>query len=71
MAPAAPVVPTEPPVPQYRPFDLEVETSGKQPMEDDQEPLLAEPITQQRLDIPEEMEKPDWAKDLMKTMAQM
>ena len=35
----------EPPPPQLRPFDLDVETSGKQPMEGDQETLLAEPIT--------------------------
>ena len=34
----------EPP-PQMRPFDLDVETSGKQPIEGDQETLLAEPIT--------------------------
>ena len=26
---AAPVAPTTPPAPQYRPFDLDVETSGK------------------------------------------
>ena len=41
------------------------------PIEDDQEILLVEPITQQRLDIPKEIEKPDRAKDLIKTMAQM
>ena len=35
----------EPPPPQLRPFDLNAETSGKQPMEDDQKTLLAEPIT--------------------------
>ena len=40
-------------------------------MEDDQETLLAEPITRQSLDIPKEVEKPDWAKDLMKTIAEM
>ena len=33
--------------------------------------MLAEPITRQRLDILKEIEKPDWAKDLIKTMAQM
>ena len=60
-----------PPPPQLCPFDLDVKTSGKQLIEDDQETLLAEPITRQRLDVPEEIEKPDWAKDLMKTMAQM
>ena len=32
-------------------------------MEDDQKTLLAEPITRQRLDVLEEIEKPDWAKD--------
>ena len=40
-------------------------------MGDDQETLLSEPITRQSLDIPKEVEKPDWAKDLMKTMAEM
>ena len=71
VAPIAPVAPVAPTVPQHRPFDLDAETSGKQPMEGDQEVLLAEPITRQRLDIPKEVEKPDWAKDLIKTMAQM
>ena len=71
MAPAAPVTPTAPPTLQYRPFDLDAETSGKQPIEGDQETLLVEPIIRQRLDVPEEMEKPDWAKDLIKIMAQM
>ena len=33
--------------------------------------MLAEPITRQRLDAPEEVEKPEWAKDLAKTMAQI
>ena len=33
IAPAALVVPTAPPSLQYRPFDLDVETSGKQPIE--------------------------------------
>ena len=45
IAPVAPVAPTAPPAPQYRPFDLDAETSGKQPIEDDHETLLAEPIT--------------------------
>ena len=71
IAPADLVTPTTPPAPQYRPFDLDAETSGKQPMEDDQETLLTEPITRQRLDIPKEIEKPGWAKDLIKTMAQI
>ena len=65
------VAPTALPAPQYRPFDLDVETSGKRPMEDDQEILLAEPITRQKLDVSEEIEKPDWAKDFIKTMTQM
>ena len=55
----APIAPTTPPTPQYRPFDLDAETSGKQPIEDDQETLLDEPITRQRLGIPKEIEKPD------------
>ena len=59
IAPAAPVAPTAPPAPQYHPFDLDAETSKKQPMEGDQEALLAESITRQRLDIPEEIEKSD------------
>ena len=42
---ADPVAPITPPAPQYRPFDLDAQTSGKQPIEDDQETLLAEPIT--------------------------
>ena len=54
-----------------RPFDLDTETSGKQSIEDDQETLLVKPITRRRLDISEEIEKPEWAKDLAKTMAQM
>ena len=45
IAPAASVTPTALPAPQYRPFDLNTETSRKQPMEGDQEALLAEPIT--------------------------
>ena len=67
----APIAPAAPPAPQYRPFDLDAETSRKQPIEDDQETLLAEPITRQRLDILKEIEKLDWANDLIKTMAQM
>ena len=61
----------EPPPPLLHSFDLDTETSRKQPIEDDQETLLAEPITRQRLDVPKEVEKPDWTKDLVKTMAQM
>ena len=49
IAPAAPVAPTAPPAPQCRSFDLDAETSGKQPMEDDQETLLAELITRQKV----------------------
>ena len=56
-------------------------------MEDDQKTLLAEPMVRQRLEvpapileesmvrprveIPREAERPDWAKDLVKAMAQM
>ena len=56
-------------------------------MEDDQEMLLAEPIVRRRLEvpvpileesairprveIPRKVERPDWAKDLVKVMAQM
>ena len=36
IVPAALVTPTAPPAPQYRPFDLDAETSGKQSIEDDQ-----------------------------------
>ena len=66
---------------------MDAETSGKQPIEDDQETLLAEPILRQKLETfgptyeepiarpraeaPRETEKPDWAKDLAKTMAQI
>ena len=71
IAPAAPVAPTALPAPQYRPFDLDVETSERRSIEGDQQTLPAEPVTRQRLDISEEIEKPNWAKDLMKTMAQM
>ena len=45
----------EPPPPQLCPFDLDAETLGKQPIENDQETLLVEPITQQRLDVPKEV----------------
>ena len=71
IAPATPVAPTAPPATQYRPFDLDAETLGKQPIEGNQEILIAEPITRQRLDVSEEIENPDWAKDFMKIMAQM
>ena len=59
IAPVTLVAPTAPLAPQYCPFDLDAETSGKQPMEDDQGTLVAEPITRQRLDIPKEVEKSD------------
>ena len=35
ITPATPVTPTAPLAPQYRPFDLDAETLGKQPIEDD------------------------------------
>ena len=59
IAPAAPVAPTAPPASQYRPFDLDAETLKKQPIEDDQETLLAEPITRQRLDFLKGIKKSD------------
>ena len=34
----------EPPVPQARPLDLDIEDPGRQQLEDDQETLLAEPV---------------------------
>ena len=55
----APIAPIAPPAPQYRPFDLDAETLGKQPIEGNQEILIAEPITRQRLDISKEIEKSD------------
>ena len=53
------------------PFDLDAEPSRQQPIEDDQETLLAEPITRRNLDILEEVEKLEWAKDIVKAMTQM
>ena len=40
----------EPPTPQPRPFDLDAENLGGQKIENDQETILAEPITRQRVD---------------------
>ena len=60
-----------PPPPQPHPFDLDGEDLGRQQVDDDQETLFAEPVTKQRLDVPEEVERPDQAKDLAKTIAQM
>ena len=57
------------PVPQTRPFDLEAKDSRRRQLEDDQETLLAEPVARPRVDVPEQIEKPDWAKDLAKSMA--
>ena len=45
IAPAAPVAPTAPPALHYRPFDLDVETLEKQPIEGNQKILIAKPIT--------------------------
>lgn len=50
-------------------FDFNAENSGRQEITDDQETLLAEPIIRQRLDASENVEKPEWAKDLVKSMA--
>ena len=41
IAPAAPVAPTALPAPQYRLFDLDAETSRKQPMGDDKKNLVS------------------------------
>ena len=35
------------------------------------EPAFEEPAIRPRADIPREMEKPDWAQDILKTIAQM
>ena len=59
----------------------------QRPLEDDQETILAEPTVRKRLEVPvptfeelvvrpradilRETEKPDLAKDIVKTMAQM
>ena len=77
----------QPPVPPMQPFDLDYEEIRQRPVEDDQETLLAEPMVRRRLEvpaptleesairprveIPREAERPDWAKDLVKAMAQM
>ena len=34
-------------------------------------PMLEEPVNRLRIKIPREAERPDWAKDLVKAMAQM
>ena len=60
-----------PPPPQPRPFDLDAKDLGRQEVEDDQEILLAEPVARQRLNVPKEVERPDWAKNLAKNMAQI
>ena len=77
----------QPPAPLMQPFDLDYDEIRQIPMEDDQETLLAEPMVRRRLEvpapileksairprveIPREAERPDWAKDLVKAMAQM
>ena len=61
----------EPLVPLACPLDLDAEDSRSQQLKDDQETLLAEPVIRQRVDVIENVEKPDWAKDLTKSMAQM
>ena len=70
-----------------QPFDLDYDEIRQRPVEDDQKTLLAEPMVRRRLEIPapileesairprveilREAERPDWAKDLVKAMAQM
>ena len=77
----------QPPAPPMQPFDLDYDEVRQKPVEDDQETLLAEPMVRRRLEvpapileesairprveIPREAERPYWAKDLVKAMAQM
>ena len=77
----------QPPAPLLRPFDLDYDEIKQRPIEDDQETMLAEPMVRKRLEVPapileesairprveilREAERPDWAKDLVKAMAQM
>ena len=77
----------QPPAPPLRPFDLDYDEIRQRLVEDDQETMLAEPMVRQRLEvpapileesairprveIPREAERPDWAKDMVKAMAQM
>lgn len=66
---APPPVPA--PIPPPQPFDINAEDLGRQQLDDDQETVLAEPVIRQKVDVPESKEKPEWAKDLVKSMAQM
>ena len=77
----------QPPAPSLRPFNLDADKMRQRPLEDDQEMILAETTVRQRLEVPKpafeesairpradilrEMEKPNWAKDIVKIMAQM
>ena len=77
----------QPPAPPIQPFDLDYDEIRQIPIEDDQETLLAEPMVLQRLEVPApmldesmvrprieipmEVERPDWAKEMIKAMAQM
>ena len=77
----------QPPAPPLRPFDLDYDEIRQRPIEDNQETMLAEPMVRQRLEVPapmleepinrprveilREAERPDWAKDMVKAMAQM
>ena len=70
-----------------RPFDLDYDEITQRLVEDDQETMLAEPMVRHRLEVPVptleepairprveipwEAESPDWAKDMVKAMAQM
>ena len=76
-----------PPAPPLRPFDLDADEMRQEPPEDDQETILAEPTVRKKLEVPipmfeepairlradilREIEKPDWAKDIVKALAQM
>ena len=67
------------------PFDLDADEVRQRSVEDDQGMILVKPAVKKRLgvpelvfkepairlraDIPRETEKPDWAKDIVKTMA--
>ena len=77
----------EPMAPPQRPFDLDYDEIRQKSVEDNQEALLTEPMVRQRIEvpapmlnesmvrpkaeIPKEIERPDWAKDMVKVMAQM
>ena len=53
-------------MPQARPFDLDADNVRRQQIEDDQKTVLAELTIRPRVDVPEEIEKLEWAKTLPK-----